>query len=752
MVSAQDRAPTGRDTPASGPASAAGGRQGMPPPVTPDAGVAAIHARSEAVAIAEDALAHWNEFVRTRADDVGRAFLGLAGQLLNRLVPTGEEASGWPIAAPAPAYHAVAPWLSARAQALGLLVLLRAHAHTGDETFLFAADRVARTFERDILDGGVVAPLGTTGIIFEEVAVYPAAHVLGGFLLALVALDDYASARGMARVGHLLRGGHDALHALLDAYTVGFGTRLDLLSGRLARRSELAGHARLLALVGARGACPRCSERAARWARMARGPQAAARRGLARASGASGRALWRPVRWIVFGRRAGRAPTQLSMERGPARVCIPITAFPIAGGMRSVMIGWLRAMAPLWQMEFLAHIVGENPDGYAIHRFGWRLPLLGNATAAPDRFPNVWVYAISGWIRLVRVLRRSPDYLAVLPQDGVYTGAFAALSAKMAGMRVVVTDHGNLTLLDSDIYRRDRLQLAQRGRSGPRRALARIRLAMYFVSLRVFTWVTVRCADMVLPAGDDVDETCRVRLRMPPHRLSRFPFMIDVDRFTPLEGPDRARMRARWGLPGDAIIVAMVNRLAPEKGLDTAVRAIRRALTALPPAMADRVRVVVAGEGNLRAQFEQDLGQAGLAERTLLLGDTPPEDVASLLRISDVLLFTPTRGIASVAILEAMAAECGVIATLAPRSNAQLLAQGRGITTAIGDVEALAGALVTMLASPEQTRQHGRAARAYVVEHHTAVALRRSLLRATFWQPPLPPIGPGLAAPSASAP
>src|SRR6266699_4126440 len=140
---------------------------------------------SEPITIARDALVHWNHYLASGDEHQRQAFLALAGWLVQHTVRIGDDAAGWPHTAPIPPRFTSGSWLSALTQGWALSVLTRAFALTADPTFLELAEQVVRTFECDILDGGVRAPLLTDGVVFEAVAVYPAAHQLGGFLCAI---------------------------------------------------------------------------------------------------------------------------------------------------------------------------------------------------------------------------------------------------------------------------------------------------------------------------------------------------------------------------------------------------------------------------------------------------------------------------------------------------------------------------------------------------------------------------------------
>jgi glycosyltransferase involved in cell wall biosynthesis len=110
------------------------------------------------------------------------------------------------------------------------------------------------------------------------------------------------------------------------------------------------------------------------------------------------------------------------------------------------------------------------------------------------------------------------------------------------------------------------------------------------------------------------------------------------------------------------------------------------------------------------------------------------QEVPSLLAISDIFLYTSVRGAYfPMAILEAMASACAVIASTQPASNATLLAQGRGIAVPPGDSVQTSKALVQLISDLETCKRMGMLAREYVMTYHSPDAFRRTLLRATPW-------------------
>jgi glycosyltransferase involved in cell wall biosynthesis len=272
--------------------------------------------------------------------------------------------------------------------------------------------------------------------------------------------------------------------------------------------------------------------------------------------------------------------------------------------------------------------------------------------------------------------------------------------------------------------------------SRPRRLLARLQYACYWPSLCLLAHISVRFVDyFFIPgvAGDGTEEACK-RLGVPKSRIARFASTIDIDRYSVLDAASRARVREKKGIEAESVIIAMVCRLAPEKGIDIALESISRTLYAISPEKSTRVRVIIAGDGPQRKHIEEDISDRGLSQTISLWGETSSEDIISLLSISDIFLYTSTRGACiSMALLEAMASGCAVIASTLPMANVRMLADGRGITVPPGDAVETSKALVSLLNDPELCHSMGNQARNYVAIQHSPARFRRALTRVTYW-------------------
>ena len=233
----------------------------------------------------------------------------------------------------------------------------------------------------------------------------------------------------------------------------------------------------------------------------------------------------------------------------------------------------------------------------------------------PWYFPLIWLYVLAGVRKLLALFHRGSAYEIIVPQDGVFTGAFAALAAKLVGVRVICIDHGDLGLLVNPyhhIYRSERQrEVASKNWPWLIRHAARLSLVFYWPCRSLLARVTAHLADHYLIPGvadDGVDGVCK-RLGVRSSKITRFANMIDVERHIIPSADTRSRICTDIGLPLDAIVIAIVCRLAPEKGLEVVLATISQALLLISVEVRIRVRVIVVGDRPLRRSLERDISE-----------------------------------------------------------------------------------------------------------------------------------------------
>jgi len=167
-------------------------------------------------------------------------------------------------------------------------------------------------------------------------------------------------------------------------------------------------------------------------------------------------------------------------------------------------------------------------------------------------------------------------------------------------------------------------------------------------------------------------------------------------------------------------LVGTVGRMQTVKDQPTLARAFIRALE-IAPALRQRLRLVMVGDGPLRNECQQLLETAGVGELAWLPGER--NDVPEVMRGLDCFVLPSLAEGISNTILEAMASGLPVIATDVG-GNADLVIAGKtGQVVPAADPEAMAQEIVRLATQTDVARDMGRAGRQVVEEKFSMKAM-----------------------------
>jgi glycosyltransferase involved in cell wall biosynthesis len=191
-----------------------------------------------------------------------------------------------------------------------------------------------------------------------------------------------------------------------------------------------------------------------------------------------------------------------------------------------------------------------------------------------------------------------------------------------------------------------------------------------------------------------------------PERVRIFANTIDVEEFgrrVDELAAERHSLRTTLGVGEDDVMVLSVARLAPEKGLETLIRAVAGTGDS-------RLVLIVAGEGSERVRIEELAHELGV--RLVLAGDIEWDRIVELYAAADVFALLSEREPWAVVVNEAAA--CGLPLVLTERVGAahDLLRDGEnGALVAAGDVDGAATALRALAGDPALRRRQGARSR-----------------------------------------
>lgn len=331
-----------------------------------------------------------------------------------------------------------------------------------------------------------------------------------------------------------------------------------------------------------------------------------------------------------------------------------------------------------------------SPDWPAIEGLERRLTSVSNhhVQLAPDRRWGFWRQVKDAWklYRLLRTWRIDVLHMHLTTFEG---GMWVLLAARLAGVPVVVcTEH-----------------LAPDAAVGP--------------LLRAFRAIFGRLIDQLICVSEKNREARSRYLYTPVERTSVVVNGVDTEDFTPVEGALLSPLRHDLGLPEGAPVVGAVVRFEPEKGLNYLLDAMPAVLERCPDAY-----LLLVGEGPLGDELAAQASRLGIAERVIFAGFHP--DPRPYLALMDAFVLPVPVGSMSIGLLEAMAMRRAVVITFGDPGEAVIHGES-GLWSRPRDPEALARAIVRLLADPALAQVYGAAARQRVEEHFSATNVARRL-------------------------
>lgn len=209
-----------------------------------------------------------------------------------------------------------------------------------------------------------------------------------------------------------------------------------------------------------------------------------------------------------------------------------------------------------------------------------------------------------------------------------------------------------------------------------------------------------------------------------PSRVSHISNGVDSLEFHPRLGP-HAAVGPEGFMRDDAFVIGSVGRMDDAKNDTTLVEAFLRLISS-PHASHSRLRLLIVGDGPMRAECQAMLDRAGAGQRAWLPGERL--DTAQLMRAMDLMVLPALAEGSGNVLLEAMATGLPVVAT-SVGVHKELVQPGlTGILVPPMSPDVMAAAIADYCRIPEMGARHGARARGQVIAHHSLPAMARSYL------------------------
>ena len=316
----------------------------------------------------------------------------------------------------------------------------------------------------------------------------------------------------------------------------------------------------------------------------------------------------------------------------------------------------------------------------SLNVFGYAAALRADVKVRGAAYLAAPLALAAGW-RAARAVARQHRATVMHGHWVIPGGAIAAAAAPH--LPLVVSLHG------SDVYLAEKL--------GPAGRIARA----VFRRSGAVTACSADLGDRAIALGADAS------------RMEVVPYGVDPDRFRP--DPDmRGRRRASLGIAPTSILLFSAGRLVRKKGFEYLIDALSK-LGAMD------VVLVLAGDGDLRAELGARADRASVANRVRFLGNLSQDEVGAWLAAADIVVVPSVRddsgnvdGLPNV-VLEAMASGTPLVTTAAGGIGAVARDDSTAKVVPERDAVSLARAISELGADRALRSRLGEAARTLVV-------------------------------------
>ena len=207
----------------------------------------------------------------------------------------------------------------------------------------------------------------------------------------------------------------------------------------------------------------------------------------------------------------------------------------------------------------------------------------------------------------------------------------------------------------------------------------------------------------------DISDWLVRHVGVPSSRVRQLYSGVDTDRFSP-SGSRCADLP--WDAAAGCVTIGTVGRLDPVKDQGSLLRVFHGILERHPD-LRGRLRLIMAGDGPLRADLVEAIERLGIGNWVWLPGAR--SDVPDLMRAMDIFVLPSLNEGISNTILEAMSCARPVVAARVGGNPELVQHGGTGLLYDSGDHEGLEAALMTYVAEPATRVCHGDAGRERVL-------------------------------------
>ena len=231
---------------------------------------------------------------------------------------------------------------------------------------------------------------------------------------------------------------------------------------------------------------------------------------------------------------------------------------------------------------------------------------------------------------------------------------------------------------------------------------------------RVYPWL-VRMSSTTVACSESVRTLVYSNYPSTKGKIVAIPNGISVASATPPTDEPEMSLREALGLPKHAKLVASIGRLAEPKGLPYLVSAFAEVSSRVDD---EDVRLVLIGDGHLRAELEAQVDSMRLGDKVVFAGFR--DDVYNLMDDIDVIVFSSLHEGMPIALLEAMSLGRCLVCTEIPGFLEAVRPDKEALIVPPARSDLLADAIEEAIGNPRLRHELGARAQARFLGRFTA--------------------------------
>ncbi|MDI9245585.1 glycosyltransferase family 4 protein [Marinobacter sp. CHS3-4] len=209
--------------------------------------------------------------------------------------------------------------------------------------------------------------------------------------------------------------------------------------------------------------------------------------------------------------------------------------------------------------------------------------------------------------------------------------------------------------------------------------------------------VSLRSFNHIIAVSSQIQRDMN-RLGIPNSKMSLILNGIDVESISS-SATDLKYIGTSLGIKENTVVIASLSSLTPEKGIDVLLNAIGN-IRKMPEISELSYKVLVIGDGPERERLEVMIADLQLNEFVTMVGHR--SDARELLKLVDIFVLPSRNEGLPISLLEAMASNCGVIATDVGEVSSVITEPNHGVLVKANDVEGISLAISDFLKDHEK--------------------------------------------------